>query len=493
MAWYNNIFNRKQKKTQTFKRSYKAADGGRLFGDFYTTSTSADAVIKNDIRVLRDRARDLSRNDPYVTRYLNLMISNVIGKHGIKLSSKARNDDGSLDILANQKIEQAWKEWGKKGICTMNGMMSFLDCQKIFIESLARDGEVLVRHIITNKNPYGYAIQFMEPDHLNEKLNDTNPKTGNKIKMGIEYDENDKPVAYHLYKEHPYDQVYYQENKYIRVPADEMIHAFIPSRISQRRGISLIASAIPNIKMLNGYLEAEIVAARVSASKMGFFISPDGEGYTGEGYDHDHAPIMNANAGTFEQLPAGMDFKSFDPNHPNSAFETFTTQVLRSIASGLNISYHALTNDLTSINYSSIRHGALEDRSMFQMYQQFVVEHFMEPIFYKWFDMAIASGRINLPVSKFDKFSTSITFIPRSWSWIDPLKEQQANVAGLSAGITTFSDISAAYGRDPEELFEQHQREAALAEQYGIKVAYQPFGSKLPVEADVSTEDNVDE
>ena len=100
--------------------------------------------------------------------------------------------------------------------------------------------------------------------------------------------------------------------------------------------------------------------------------------------------------------------------------------------------------------------------------------------------MAIASGMVSLPISKFDKFFNSITFIPRSWSWIDPLKEQQANVAGLSAGITTYADISAAYGRDPEELFEQHEREAKLAEQYGIKTAFQPFGSKLPVEATIS-------
>lgn len=487
MAWYNNLFNRSPKKSQPLKRrGYTAASGGRLFSDFYTTSTSADAEIKNNLRILRDRARDLARNDPYVNRYLNLMISNVVGHHGIKISSKARNDDGSLDMLANQKIELAFKQWSQKGNCTLNGRFSFLDCQKMFIEALARDGEVLVRHIKTNSNPFGYALQFLESDHLDEKLNDTNPKTGNKIKMGIEYDKNDKAIAYHLYKEHPYDQAYYNENKYIRIPASEIIHAYIPTRPEQRRGVTMIAPAMPNLKMLNGYLEAEIVAARVSASKMGFFTSPDGDGYVGEDYMNEFSPIMNASAGTFEQLPAGMDFKAFDPNHPNSAFENFTTQVLRSIASGLNISYHALTNDLTSINYSSIRHGALEDRAMFQIYQQFVIEHFMKPIFYKWFDMAIASGMVSLPISKFDKFFNSITFIPRSWSWIDPLKEQQANVAGLSAGITTYADISAAYGRDPEELFEQHEREAKLAEQYGIKTAFQPFGSKLPVEATIS-------
>ena len=110
MAWYNNIFgNNKPKKRQTFKRSYQGADTGRLFADFLTSSASADAEIKDNIRVLRDRARELARNDSYIARYLNLMVSNVIGKHGVRISSKARNDDQSLDIGANILIERAWK------------------------------------------------------------------------------------------------------------------------------------------------------------------------------------------------------------------------------------------------------------------------------------------------------------------------------------------------------------------------------------------------
>ena len=45
------------------------------------------------------------------------------------------------------------------------------------------------------------------------------------------------------------------------------------------------------------------------------------------------------------------------------------------------------------------------------------------------------------------------------------------------------SDSCVSYGRDTEELFEQHQKEIELAKQYGIELAYQPFGTKLPVEA----------
>jgi lambda family phage portal protein len=255
---------------------------------------------------------------------------------------------------------------------------------------------------------------------------------------------------------------------------------------------------MPNIKLLNGYLEAEIVAARTAASKMGFFVSSDGDQYVGDGEDEEYVPIMNAEAGTFEQLPNGMDFKEFSPTHPTSAFEPFSTQVLRSIASGLNISYHALTNDLSSVNYSSLRAGALEDREMYRLYQRFTIDHFVRPVFEKWLEMAISSGAIStspstnqpLPISRYDKFALAANFIPRSFSWVDPQKEMMASINGLQAGVVTFSDVQANYGRDVEELFEQHERETALAEQYGIKTAYQPYGMKMPVEAEIQGGDD---
>ena len=493
MAWYNNIFRNNKKPKRRFIRSYSGASTGRLFADFVTSSSSADAEIKDNIRILRDRARELARNDSYIARYLNLMVSNVIGKHGVRISSKSRNDNGSLDLAANQLIEKSWKEWQEIGNCTTNGRLSFLDCQKIFIESLCRDGEVLIRKIKAPDSPFGFQLQFLEADHLDENKNET-LKSGNKIKMGVEVDKYDKPVAYWLFKDHPYDRTYASMTEHIRVPADQIIHAYLPARAEQTRGVSLVATAMANVKMLNGYLEAEIVAARVGASKMGFFTSPDGDGYVGDGeYEDTFNPTTNAQAGVFEQLPAGMDFKAFDPTHPTSAFDSFTTSVLRSIASGLNISYHSLSNDLTSVNYSSIRQGALEDRSMYQIYQQFVIEHFVNPVFQSWLEMSISTGYINLPIAKFDKFAKSVNYIPRSFAWIDPLKEMQANVIGLQNGTMTYADISASYGRDTEELFEQHQKEIELAKQYGIELAYQPFGQKQPVEAKIQGGDDDDE
>jgi lambda family phage portal protein len=485
MAWFN-LFERKAdtKKAIPLRRSFKGASGGRLFADFFSSSASADQELKQALVTLRNRSRELSRNDAYVSRYLNLLTSNVVGASGIRVNSKARDPSGTLDQTANSLIESAWKKFSKLGNCTVDGQQSMIDCQKMFIEALARDGEVLIRQITDPSSEFGYRIEFLEADHLIDIKNETFTN-GNRIVMGVEIDSRRKPVAYHLYKNHPSDLGTGQSNETIRVPAEEIIHAFIRQRPEQTRGYPFVASVMSNIKMLNGYYEAEIVAARVASAKMGFFTTPAGDGYVGDDLQDDYTPISNAEAGVFEQLPAGMDFTPFDPAHPTTAFDSFSTAVLRSIASGLNISYHSLSNDLSSVNYSSLRAGSLEDRDQYRMLQKFMVEHFVEPVFRSWLKNAMTKS-VNLPIDKYDKFADGASFIPRSWGWVDPQREMNAHIAGLQNGIVTYQDIEASYGRDVEELFEQHDREQRLAEQYNIKTAFQPFGAKLPTQAEVN-------
>ena len=492
MPWYKRIFNRRKKARPLNLRSYAGAQKGRLFADFFSNSKSADAELAPALRTLRDRSRELARNDSYVKRYLALLSANVVGTKGIRLSCKARDDNGQLDIVGNQIIEREFARWCKKANCTVTGKLSFIDAQKLFIETLARDGECLVKHVKTKDNPFNYSIQFIEADHLDEELTEI-AGNNNKIRMGVECNPVGRPLAYHLFKNHPYDTDSYASpgQKYIRIPAEEMIHAYMQERPEMTRGVPWTATAMDKIHTLNGYRQAELTASRLAACKMGFYTSPGGDGYVGEDYEDTYSPIMEAEPGTFEQLPSGMDFKSFEPNHPTSAFDAFEKAILRGISSGLNISYHSLANDLSSVNYSSIRAGSLEDRAQFGVIQEFVVAHFIEPIFREWLEMAMTTNQIPLPMTRFDKFADSATFIPRSWSYVDPQKEIQANILGLKSGQVTMADIQSAYGRDVEELFEQHDREKKLAEQYGVSTAFQPFGAQTtPVEPEIQGQDD---
>jgi lambda family phage portal protein len=241
--------------------------------------------------------------------------------------------------------------------------------------------------------------------------------------------------------------------------------------------------------MLHGYREAELVAARTAAAKMGFFTSPAGDGFTADGFDDpdNTVPIFDAEAGSFHQLPAGVTFQAFDPTHPTSAFADFEKAILRGISGGLGVSYTSLANDLEGTSYSSIRQGALEERDFYKTLHRFMIDHFLDPLYRMWLEHVINFNFI--PISgpqKFAKFSMDVSWRGRGFQWVDPLKEINAAVVGLQNGILSHSDIAANYGRDAEETFAQIERDSETAAQFGLSMAYQPFGTKLPVEAEVS-------
>ena len=469
-------------------RAFHGADTGRLFSDFVSSSRSADSEIKPSLRVLRDRCREISRNHPYAKRYLQIMSTNVVGANGVRIQVRKRNDDNSLDSVGNRIIEQAWQQWGRAGFCTVDGRVSWVQAQRLFMETLARDGEVLIQKIKNPAgNPFGFSLKFLEADYLDEGY-DARLANGNEVRMGVELDRRTgKPLNYYLFEDHPHhDQGYGSKTKrhHKIVPASEIIHCYLQDRAGQTRGVPWMSNVLSRLKMLDGYEEATLVNARVAASKMGFFTSPEGDGFVGDDYDN-NAPIMSAEPATFTQLPAGMSFTAFDPQNPTDSFAEFEKGILRGIASGLGVSYVSLANNLEGVSYSSIRQGTIEDRDHFKMVQQFMIDQFIDPVYRAWLEMAITVGRVNLPMGKYDLFADQVIYRPRGFAWVDPAKEINASVTALNNGIVSLQDVHSQYGRDTEEIFEQINREAELADRYGIDTAFQPFGTKLPAQPSI--------
>ena len=64
-------------------------------------------------------------------------------------------------------------------------------------------------------------------------------------------------------------------------------------------------------------------------------------------------------------------------------------------------------------------------------------------------------------------------------------------MVGLQNGILSHSDIAANYGRDAAETFAQIKRDGEDAERFGLSMAYQPFGDKQPVPAEIDDESNI--
>ena len=70
------------------------------------------------------------------------------------------------------------------------------------------------------------------------------------------------------------------------------------------------------------------------------------------------------------------------------------------------------------------------------------------------------------------------------------MKDANAKQIGLKNGFISLQDVAADKGHDLETLFAQHQQAKSLADQYGIQIAFEPFGTPhQSVEPDVETDD----
>src|ERR1051326_4179110 len=359
----------------TSTRGYAAARIHRLTSDWMTALTSADEEIWKDLRELRARSRQLYRDDDYFKNFIRKLKNNVVGHKGMTMKVEAQLEPSTVeghgntklekDRKLNKQVETAWYTWSKKKYASASTKLSFCDLERLCIESVAIDGEAIFRYIY-DTNEFGFALQQIDPDWLDEWNNEKLPN-GNNIVMSVEMDKYDKPVRYWLT---PPRRSYYgvvrdlgitPQAKRIPVDAEEILHCFISNRPGQTRGVPMAHTVIGRIKDLDRYEGAELTNKTVSASKMGF-ISPGVDSpvelseLNDESDPKKATPILDAvEPGTIQKLPRGWTFEQFDPKSDDGNFATFCKQVLRGIAAGLGIGYNLLTGDLEGVNYSSLR------------------------------------------------------------------------------------------------------------------------------------------
>jgi lambda family phage portal protein len=461
------------------RRSFEAAAVNRLTMDWGTTPFSADWDIRYSLRQLRARSRELAQNNEYARKFLKMVATNVIGPDGVMLRPTLRDKNNKLDKTNNQAILNSWNEWSQPSNCTVTGLLSWPAFQRQIIETVARDGEVFIRIVRGYPNDFGFALQALEAEYFDVNLN----RPGENIRMSIEYDDWRRPIAYWQMASNIYDyQPPMHSIKYIRYPASDILHIYWQERPEQGRGIPWMTSAMTNMWQLKGYKESELVAARAAASKMGF-LEPGLQGaedaYTGDSKDEKGNVITEFEPGAMETLPRGYKFTPFDPQHPTTAFEHFVKSALRGISAGFLVSYNSLANDLEGVNYSSIRQGVIDERDVFRVLQALVIDGLCQPVFENWLPMARIKRKLTIPM---DKISINqMRWRPRGWDWVDPLKDQQAQMVAINTGLASRTDILAKEGEDFEELMEEIAHERDVIRQKGLifDVSANPSPAKM--------------
>jgi lambda family phage portal protein len=336
--------------------------------------------------------------------------------------------------------------------------MSFLALQKLLLRNTATDGEQFVK-ILRNRGSFGIQLQTLDPDLLDHQLNQEKTSKHGEIRLGVECDRLGRPLAYWFRES--YDLGASLE----RIPASDIIHICRPDRLNQTRGVSWFSPVLVPLKMLDGLYEAILILNRLAASKMGFFVHKDAGSFDRTAYDA-MSPV-EAEPGSTIALPPGIEFQSWDTGNPSAELNAFSKLILRHIASGLKVSYVALSNDLEGVNYSSIRAGLLVERDQFRTLQQWWIDTFLRPVYVEWLKSASLSESWVI-LGRDWRMYQSVHFVPRGWPWVDPLKDIQATLLAINNNLGSRTDALAEGGKDIEEVFEKIAAERGLAAEFGI-------------------------
>lgn len=441
-------------------RRFDGAVVDRLTASWTATNTAIDQELRTDLDRLRARSRDLFKNNEHGAKFGRMVMNGVVGPEGFTLQARAVGANGALDAADNKAIESAFWRWQRPANCDVTGQRSFVQICRTAARALARDGEFMARRVRGNTaGEFGFQLQLLDINRLDTAYNREPTQGQNAIIMGVEVDQVRRPVAYHLWTSVAVASAHYSRTRE-RVPASEIIHCFIPIEDEQARGVPWMHAAMRILNDLKGYREAAVIAARIGASQMGVWETPDGGPPPGtDGVEVNGEVITDVSPGQFGYAPPGYKLAKYDPAYPHDQFDAFCKATLRGVSSAIGVAYNGLANDLEGVNFSSIRAGVLDERDEWMSIQRFFIDTFLVPVFEDWLDMSLMRGAIRLPngtqlpASKRDKFAEHV-WQGRRWQWVDPMKDVEAAVIAIDNGLSSPQLVAAQTGRDIEDVLD---------------------------------------
>lgn len=435
-AGYRNMLNISIEQ----ERKYDAAKKGRRTNGWESTSNSANTEIQQAQNFLRGRSRDLVRNNPYGKKTLRVISNNTIGS-GIRVSFKPTGNKA-----ADKKVKQLWADWAEKKKCDFNEQLNFYGLQKVAIRCIVESGEVLVRRRRV-KGVVPIELQVIEPDLLDTGRNTTMLESGGYIMSGIEFDSQGKRVAYWLFDQHPGESVFISINIVSkRVPAEDVAHAYVIERPGQIRGVPFMVAAMMRMRDFDEYEDAQLIRQKIAACYAAFVRDFDGkvETISGNKKNKEGDVTERIEPGMISYLPAGKDITFASPPGAEN-YESYSKQIKQGIAAGNGITYESMTGDYSQVNFSSGRMGWLEMAKDVEDWQlNLMIPMFCETIF-GWFTDAMKMTNV---ISK---------DIPVSWTtprreMLDPVKEANALVKLIRAGLKPMPEAIREMGNEPEDV-----------------------------------------
>ncbi|OGW80882.1 MAG: phage portal protein [Omnitrophica bacterium RIFCSPHIGHO2_02_FULL_51_18] len=474
--------------------AYKGASRDRLRSSWIPGGGSADQDLLPELSDIRERSRDLNRNDAHASGITSTMTVNVIGT-GIRPQSRVDKEELGIDDKVTEefqrKAERIWKRWIP--YADAGERMDFYEIQQLVDRQILENGEAIIvpLRLEEKDRPYPLALQLIESDRLNTP---PDKKSDKAVRSGVRIGENGEPVSYFIQKTHPGDishRTREEAMQYIEIQAKgimgrkNIFHLYYVSRSGQTRGVPFFAPVLTYFKDLAEYAEAELVAARIAAC-FSLFITSEAsmDVAVNSAYEKNQSGqiIESLEPGMIKHLMPGESITSFNPQRPSATFEPFVDRILRAISAALGLPYELVAKDFSKTNYSSARAALLEARRYFKVRQEWLAQKLCQPVWEMLLEEAYLRGEIDAG-NFYEKGRpmpawVRARWIAPGWSWVDPLKEVKASREAIAGNISSLADEVAGQGKDWEEILEQRAREEQKRKE--LDLPEMAVGSKTP-------------
>lgn len=454
---------------------YEAARSSRRLAKWQPTAAHINAILQCHGPRLRDRTRDLVRNNGYIRSAVETFCANAVGP-GIVPNS-----------MSSQKaaLRQLWQDW--TDFADADGLTDLYGQQDMIVQGMLEAGEIFARRRPRRPEdglPVPLQVQLIEADQLPIEDNRILP-TGNEVRCGIEFDRIGRRVAYHFLRRHPGDTTAvlagFDMRETVRVPASEVAHIYRPRRPGQIRGEPEFVAALVKAFIFDAYDDAELDRKKVAALFAAFITeelpedAPAGGDPMAEDEDDgaDGTRNLYLEPATIQKLRAGESITFSAPADVGGSYEAFQYRVLLAICAALGVPYQAVTGDLTKVSFASIRSGTVEFRQRLKRFQHNVlVYQFCRPV-WRWFlDAAVLSGATDMPGYARDPLPwRRVLWQPPKLAWVDPLKDIQAEVMAIEKGLKSRQMSILEAGDDPEEVDRQRAEDMEREKRLGLRSA----------------------
>ncbi len=433
----------------THRRSFDAATGGRRAAVFRSFGPTGPETLAAAAPV-RSRARHAAANNGYCGNGVAAIVSEAVGA-GIEATSAHPdpNQRPDLDALFNAFAETADAE----GRTDLRGLASQM------VRATVIDGEAFA---VIEEDAEGLRLRLIPAEMVDELLT-RDLGNGGYIVAGVEFDQHGRRVAYHILPYRPTNH-FPTATAPIRVPADDVLHLMRPLGSGQVRGVSWLAPALLTVNELDQLTDAMLVGQKIAAMFAGFIVDQNNLG-GGSGFPEEDGDI-SLEPGTIRRLGAGEDIRFATPDQASDSI-AFARLTLGQIAAGLGVPQHLLDGDLSKANYSSLRAGLLPFRARIEQFQYHqIVPQVLAPLWRRVMTRAYLAGDLDdlAPALR-------VEWLPPRPMQVDPMKDTQALIAQIDAGLTSRRQAVASLGWNVAELDAEiaadRERAAALKLTFG--------------------------